>query len=186
MWGHALEGFSVDSLWQVRRAHWSPGGGSSVSLSMEGADADPRADLATVLLSLKSPDNHYTLVVDSYQMVIPEGDTLIVGGEPDSRCSLLDRRDSTSLELHFSGTSGGFHWGRWLSNTEFAVGGWNDADDFSQWKQGGLWLYSMRDSSISVYETRIVSAETYQRYEAAWHGWLLKRYRAWKRAHRPA
>jgi hypothetical protein len=153
---------------------------------MEGADADPQDDLATVLLRLQSPDHRYTLVVDSYQMVIPEGDTLIVGGEPESRCSLLDTRDSTSLELHFSGTGGGFHWGYWLSNTAFAVGGWNDADDFSQWRQGRLWLYSMRDSSVSEYQTRIVSAETYQRYEAAWHGWLLSRYRAWERFRRRA
>ena len=46
-------------------------------------------------------DNRFTLIVDSYQVVIPGEDTLIVGGEPDSRCSLLDTRDSTDLELNF-------------------------------------------------------------------------------------
>src|SRR6185436_13845940 len=31
MWGRALDGFSLDSLWLVRRGHWSPGGGTRVS-----------------------------------------------------------------------------------------------------------------------------------------------------------
>jgi hypothetical protein len=44
----------------------------------------------------------------------------------------------------------------------------------------------LRDSTVTTYATRIVSADTYARYEAAWHGWLLKRYKAWKRSHPPA
>jgi hypothetical protein len=186
LWGHALDGFSLDSLWLVSRGRWSPRGGGTISPLVTGEDTNSGADLATTLLSVRSHDNRYRLIVDSYQAVLPDGDSLIVGGEPDSRCSLVDTRDSTELVLHFSGTGGGFHWGQWLSNDEFALGGWNEADDFGKWKQGRLWLYSMRDSIVCEYQTRIISAETYQRYEAAWHGWLLARYRAWKRARRPA
>ena len=85
-----------------------------------------------------------------------------------------------------TGSMAGYHWGAWLSNTSFAVGGWTEADDYGQWMQGQLWLYSLSDSTVSTYATRIISADVYARYEASWHGWLLKRYRAWKRSRSPA
>jgi len=149
-----------------------------------GEDSDAGADLATELLSLPSPDHRFILCVDSYQVVIPGSESVEVGGEPDSRCSLIDMRDTTEVVLQFCGTSCGNHWGCWLSPTSFAVGGWNNADDFGQWKQGGLSLYSLRDSSVTEYQTRIVSEESYRAYEAAWHGWLLKRYQVWMRSRR--
>jgi hypothetical protein len=183
MWARALPGFEPDSLWVVKRSRWSPLGGTKYVPIVVGEDADPADYLAFQLLGLRSPDRRYILDVDSYQAVQPDGDSLIVGGEPDSRCSLIDERSMTELVLHQCGTPAGYHWGRWLSGDSFAVGGWNDADDFGQWKQGGLWLYSIRDSSVTEYQTRIVSAETYGRYEAAWHGWLLRRYRALKGPH---
>jgi cytosine/uracil/thiamine/allantoin permease len=64
-----------------------------------------------------------------------------------------------------------------LSPTRFALGGWRDADDFGQWKQGSLWIYSLTDSMMASYSTRIVSSVDYERYAAAWNAWLLRRYR---------
>ena len=184
MWGGALEGFSPDSLWLVSRRHWSlAGGGTRPPLFL--GEGDDSQSLARQLLSLRSPSRRFALSVDSYQAVMPSGDSLEVGGEPDSRCSLIDIRDSTEFVLMQTGTGGGYHWGAWLSEHSFAVGGWNDADDYSQWKQGRLWMFSLRDSTVTEYETRIVSAEAYLNYEARWHDWLLARYRAMKRT-RPA
>jgi len=183
MWTRALPGFEPDSMWLVNRSHWSPSGGSRYEPIVAGdQSADPGDLLAFKLLGLRSPDRRYLLDVDSYQAIEPEGDSLTVGGEPDSRCSLIDERSMTEVVLQQCGTAGGYHWGRWLRNDSFAVGGWSDADDFGQWKQGSLWLYSLGDSSVTEYETRIVSAAAYQTYEAAWHGWLLRRYRVLKPA----
>ena len=123
IWAQALPGFTPDSMWLVHRSHWSPAGASKYDLVAVGRGADPEGDLAFELLGLRSPDRRYTLDVDSYQAVLPDRDSLIVGGEPDSRCSLIDERRMTELVLQQCGTPGGFHWGRWLSNASFAVGG---------------------------------------------------------------
>jgi hypothetical protein len=150
-----------------------------------GKDADPANCLAFELLGLRSPDRRYILDVDSYQAVVPGGDALTVGGEPDSRCTLIDEPARIELVLLECGTPCGYHWGTWLSNSSFVVGSWNDADDFGQWKQGGLSIYSLPDSSVTEYQNRIVPAADYARYEAAWHGWLLRRYRMLKQSKPP-
>jgi hypothetical protein len=160
--------------------------GGSTYEPLTADDSDPGDRLAFELLSLRSPDRRYVLDVDSYQAIEPDGDSLMVGGEPDSRCSLIDTRRNVELVLQQCGTPGGFEWGTWFSSTSFAVGGWNDADDFGQWKQGRLWIYSIPGASVTEYATRIVSERDFARYEAAWHGWLLRRYRQLKRTRPPA
>jgi hypothetical protein len=187
MWARALPGFATDSLWRVGRNRWSLARGTPYEPRVIGDNsADPGDLLAFALLGIRSPDGRYTLDVDSYQAVTPEGDVLIVGGEPDSRCTLIDEREHREYVLQQCGTPGGFHWGTWTSASSFAVGGWYDADDYGQWKQGRLWLYSLRDSTVSEFQTRIVSYDTYTNYEAAWHDWLLRRYKALKRSRPPA
>lgn len=185
MWVQALPGFAPDSLWLVHRGRWTPLARGRYEPRVIGKDADPGEDLAFELLGLHSPDRRYILDVDSYQVIVPGDDALTVGGEPDSRCTLIDESARLELVLLECGTPCGSHWGTWFSNSSFAVGSWDDADDFGQWKQGGLSIYSIPDSSVSVYATRIVSAAAYARYEAAWHGWLLERYRKLKHPRPP-
>lgn len=47
-------------------------------------------DLAFALLGIHFPDGRYFLDVDGYRAIEPEGDSIVVGGEPDSYCSLID------------------------------------------------------------------------------------------------
>jgi hypothetical protein len=185
MWAQALPGFAPDSMWLVHRGRWNALARGKYQPMVIGKDADPGEDLAFELLGLRSPDRRYILDVDSYQVIEPSGDSLNVGGEPDSRCTLIDEPARLEFVLLECGTPCGYHWGTWLSNSSFAVGGWNDADDFGQWKQGGLSIYSIPDSSVTEYATRIVSAAAYARYEAAWGGWLLRRYRMLKHSRPP-
>ena len=185
MWAEAQAGFIPDSLWASGTQHWSPLLTRQLSRTDDSGEGEPGDELTLELLGIHSPDGQYILEVDEYQVIQPTGDSIEVGGEPDSQCSLIDARSQLKQLLMQTGTGGGYQWGAWLGRDAFALAGWSDADDYGQWKQGQLWLYSLRDSTVSSYSTRIVSADAYTRYEAAWHGWLLKRYRAWKRAHSP-
>ena len=175
MWRAALPGFQVDSTWSTGVERWVP---ARRTLGRDVDHLEMTGDLAYALLAFKSPDGRYVLDVDWYQIIAPAGDSLEVGGDADSQPVLVDRGARTESVLQFCGTACGFHWGRWLSPTRFAIGGWQVADDYSQWLQGSLLIYSIRDSTVRRYETRIVSAADYARYEAAWKRWLLRRYRA--------
>lgn len=186
MWAQAQPGFVVDSMWATGSERWAPLLSRPYSRTDASGETSPGDDLAYALLGIHSPDGRYILDVDEYQAIEPMGDSIEVGGEPDSQCSLIDAKGQKDHVLMQTGTGGGYQWGAWLSRDAFALGGWCDADDYGQWKQGQLWLYSLRDSTVSAYATRIVSADAYARYEAAWHSWLLRRYRAWKRSHAPA
>jgi hypothetical protein len=176
MWRAALPGFAVDSLWAGSRGRWRPisvGEGDGFTEAREGPD-----DVTFELLVLPSPDGEHLLYVDHYQAIEADGDIIEVGGEPDSEPALIDRRRNTVAILRSCGTVCGFHWGTWLSPTTFALGGWQDADAYSQWKQGTLSIYSIPDSTVTTYLTRVVSAKDYGQYVSAWESWLLKRYRA--------
>ena len=186
MWSKSPPGFEPDSLWRVESRRWQPSDVRPFEPLKPGTQVDPGEDLAYQLLGIRSLDGHYTLDVDYYQVVEPMGDSIVVGDDLDSRCSLIDEQKHVEVILLQTGSVAGYQWGTWLSKGAFAVGGWTEADDYGQWLQGQLWIYSIPDSTVSVYATRIVSADTYSSYEAAWHGWLLKRYRAWKRSHSPA
>lgn len=135
-------------------------------------------DVTFDILGIPSSDGNYTLNVDTYQVIQLQGETLEVGGEPDSRCVLIDHRTGLESVLGLCGTSGGYHWGTWLTPRTFAVGAWLEADDYGQWKQARLSIYSIPDSTVTEYQSRIVSAADYERYLRAWHGWLLERYRS--------
>lgn len=176
LWRAALPGFETDSLWVVSRARWLP------QIAKEGEDfsetRETPDDIAPELLVLPSPGREHLLYVDRYQAIVPQGDTIEVGGEPDSRSDLIDRRTNTVAILRACGTPCGSHWGTWLSATTFALAGWQDADALSHWKQGTLSVYSIGDSTVATYVTRVLPAEDYARYVRAWEGWLLKRYQA--------
>ena len=174
LWAEAQPGFGLDSTWLVARRHW----GQLGVVAFEPPTKETPDDVTFEILGLRSPDGVHTLNVDSYQLIEPAGDTLEVGGEPDSRCTLIDHRTRREAVLEFSGTSGGYHWGAWLTPDAFAVGAWLDADDYGQWKQATLSIYTIPDSTESVYQSRIVSAADYERYMRAWHRWLLGRYRS--------
>jgi len=181
MWRVALPGFEVDSLWGEGPLRWAPLDVSPVGGDIEHQDTED--DLAFRILRLRSPDGSHILDVDSYQSIEPDGDSLQVGGEPDSRCTLIDLTSKTEAILQFCGTPCAFHWGVWLSPTRFAVGGWYDPNGFDQWWQGTLSIYSLRDSTVAEYRTRIVPVGDAARYSRAWHRWLLKRYRALMASH---
>jgi hypothetical protein len=175
MWRSALPGFEADSMWATGQRRWKPVYVRKLERDIDDQSID--GEIAFQVLGLPSPEGRYVLDVDWYQSIQPQGDTLEVGGEPDSQPTLIDRRTRLEAILEACGTSCGFHWGKWLSPTSFALGGWRDADDFGQWKQGSLSIYSLQDSSVVTYETRVVSADDYARYVGAWKAWLMTRYR---------
>ena|SRR5438876_1798386 len=174
--------FKVDSTWSRGQRRWSP-------VFVQGFEhipdhRDTENDVAFDVLGLPSPDGRYILDVDSYQVVEPEGDSLEWGGEPESRPVLIDRREKIAAILAVCGTPCWFDWGTWLSPTSFALAGAQDADEFGEWRQGRVTIYSISDSTAATYVTRIVPADTYARYVKAWKSWLMKRFRALK-ASRP-
>lgn len=173
MWEAALPGFRVDSTWKADIQRWTLTR-RRIGRDLQGLEAE--TELAHRLLGSRSPDGRYILDVDSYQIAVVSGDTLGMGGEPNSQPLLLDLADSTESVLQFCGPGCGFHWGTWLSPTRFVLGGWQHADDHGQWYQGSLAIYSIRDLTVRRYETRIVPARDYALYHAAWKRWLLGRY----------
>jgi hypothetical protein len=172
MWAQAQPGFGLDSTWLVERTPWRPLETRVFRPPSKGTEEETTFDV----LGLRSPDDHYTLDVDAYQSIEPQGDTLEVGGEPDSQCTLIDHHTGRETVIGFSGAPGGYHWGAWLTPGVFAVGAWRDADEFGHWKQARLSIYSISDSTVSEYQTRIVSEATFELYVRAWHRWLLERY----------
>ena len=111
-------------------------------------------------------------------MIGPYGDSLEIGGEPDSKTVLIDLERRTLATIQICGTGGGAHWGVWLDRDRFALGQWREADDYGEWYQGQLFVYSIADSSVASYATRIVPAADYARYRGAWEAWVGTRYRA--------
>jgi hypothetical protein len=181
MWRTVLPGFEVDSLWGEKPRKWAPVSVQKLeSIPAAENQPDDEGDLTSRVLGMPSPDGQRHLDIDVYQLIQGGEGGIEAGGEPESKSELLDRRNKTLSVLHFCGTSCGSHWARWLSPDRFALGGWSDADDYSQWKQGDLTVYDLRDSTVTTYVTRIISDSDYQRYYAAWKLWLLKRYRETK------
>jgi hypothetical protein len=173
MWQAALPGFAVDSTWKVGIERWKPTH-RLIERNLEQLESE--TELAYRLLTMRSPDGRYILNVDSYQVAFAKDDTLEMGGEPDSQPLLMDLADSTEAVLQFCGPGCGYHWGAWLSSSRFALGGWQVVDDYGHWYQGSLAIYSIRDLDVRRYETRVVPAGDYIRYQAAWKRWLLGRY----------
>lgn len=173
MWQSALPGFQADSTWKVDIQRWTP---ARRKLERNLEHLETESDLAFKLLSSRSPDGRYILDADSYQTAFLKGDSIDTGGEPDSQPLLVDLADSTESVLQFCGPGCGFHWGTWLSPSRFALGGWQAADDHSQWFQGSLAIYSLKDLTVRRYETRIVSGADFARYQTAWRRWLYGRY----------
>jgi hypothetical protein len=178
MWRAVLPGLKVDSLWGGKPRKWVPEGVERLESIPAGEnEQDDEGDLTARVLGLPSPDGQRHLDIDVYQLIQRGEEGIEAGGEPESKSELFDRRNKTLSVLNFCGTSCGSHWGRWLSADRFVLGGWSDADEYSQWKQGDLTVYDLRDSTVTTYLTRIVSSSDYERYYAAWKQWLLKRER---------
>ena len=173
MWRAALPGFETDSTWGGVQQRWWP----IFADTLEDDFRHTEDGVTFKLLGMASPGGRYILDIDRYQSIAVEDETLEVGGEPDSWAVLIDRRANREMTLARCGTPCGYHWGAWLSPTSFALAGWQDADKFSEWKQGNILIYSMADSTVHAYATRIIPAHDYERYEEAWKAWLLGRYR---------
>jgi hypothetical protein len=182
LWSAAQPGFALDSTWLVGRGRWVP----IRTVAWMPPVKETEDDITFDILGIRSPGGRYTLNVDSYQLIELSGDSLEVGGDADSQSSLIDHRTRREAILQFAGTTGRFQWGAWLSPRAFAIGGYLDADSYSQWQQGHLWCYSIPDSTVTEYQTRIVSATAYERYSRAWRHWLFERYRPIARSRRPA
>ena len=175
MWRTALPGFSVDSLY---RAETAPALRGYIQPLKAYYPPDEEEAGTFSVLSAESPDGRYKLIVDRDQYVEEVGTEIRIGGEPDSAPLLLDMRSGTANGFESCGTGCGFHWGTWLSRTSFVLGGWQDADDYGQWKQGQLSIYSVADSTKTIYMTRIISAKKFDTYWAAWEASVAARYRA--------
>jgi hypothetical protein len=183
MWQASLPGFKPDSLYHNGMRPALRGGYVQPLRNIYPPDPEHR-DVFSVL-SAMSPDGRYKLVFDWYQYIGENEGDIETGGEPDSAPLLLDLRFRTSNQFEFCGTPCAFDWGVWLSPTSFALGGWQDADEYGQWKQGRFSIYSIPDSTASSYVTRIISAENFVDYRAAWKAWVAARYRALKGVEAP-
>lgn len=181
MWRAALPGFEADSMWRAGRERWLPASPEHFERIPEHRDGGN--DVSFEILGVRSPDGRYILDVDQGMLITPSGDSLEYGGEPESRTALLDLRAKTETEVDFCGTMCGFHWGTWLSSNSFALAYWRDADNYGQWQQGWLTIYSLSDSTATSYQTRSVPTEDALRYRTAWARWILRRYRTLKAAH---
>ena len=179
MWRAAIPGFEVDSLWGGKPRRWPPG--YVTVYQAENEPGDTEHDMAFRTLGMPSPDGRYILVVNTL-IIKPDGDSIVVGGEPDSQCSLIDRRAKTESILRSCGTVCSFDWGRWLSPTRFAVGG-SYSPGLGEGRYGTLSIYSLPDSTVCEYRTRIASQSDVARQARAWYRWLLKRYRAIEASH---
>jgi len=181
MWRTALPGFEADSMWRAGRERWLPTSTKPFERIPEHRDSGD--DVSFEILGIRSPDGHYILDVDQGMLITPAGDSLDYGGEPESRTALLDLRAKTEAEVDFCGTMCGFHWGTWLSSKSFALAYWRDADNYSEWQQGWLTIYSLSDSTATSYQSRSVPTEDALRYRTAWARWILRRYRTLKATH---
>jgi len=177
-WQAVLPEFKLDSLYRVGTA--SALHGYVGPLSAYYPPDDEHAATYDVL-GAASPDGRYKLVFD-WDQYVSEGEDgkISIGGEPDSAPLLLDMKSGTANIFESCGTPCGFLWGTWLSPTRFALAGWQDADDYGQWVQGRLAIYSIPDSSQTTYATRIISGEEFMRYRARWEASVAARYRVLK------
>jgi len=180
MWQTSLPGFQPDSLYREAVHSALRGGYVQPLKNMYPPDPDHRSVFS--VLSAMSPDGRYKLVFDWYQYVGERDGEVVTGGEPDSAPLLLDLRFGTSNQFETCGTPCAFDWGTWLTSTTFALGGWESVDDYGQWRQGRLSIFSIPDSTETSYVTRIISAEKFGKYRAAWEAWVAARYRALKEA----
>lgn len=173
LWSAAMPGFALDSLWLVGQRRWRP-----IQQRPFVRRRQTSKDVSFEVLGLRSPDESRTLLIDHYLVVEPEGDSLSVGGEPESEPSLIDHRAIVESLFALCGTPCRYSWGTWLAADRFALGGFSDSDTRGRLHHGSLWIYSISDSSVSEYGTRSFSREEYDRYLASWNAWLLRRYRA--------
>jgi len=178
MWRTGSPGFMLDSLY---RAGTAPALHGYVGPLKTYYPPDDEHAATYSVLSAASPDGRYKLVFDWDQYVYETEDGEVrIGGEPDSAPLLLDLKSGTANIIESCGTPCGFLWGTWLSPTCFALTGWQDADDYGQWVQGRLSIYSIPDSTQTIYATRIISGEKFMKYRASWEASVAARYRALK------
>lgn len=175
MWQAALPRFRTDSLYA---AGVSPAFRSVYRMSAKDLIT---ADVTFHVFGETSPDRRYHLVFDYHREISEDGD---IGEDADSAPALLDQQEETAMIFEFCGTPCGFDYGTWVSPTRFALGGWADVDATSAWKVGRLGIYSVEDSSVTLYLTRPMPASDYERYRSAWTVWVDARYRAYENRRR--
>jgi hypothetical protein len=182
MWQKAMPQFKVDSLY---RTGTSPAfrGGFVQALSNVYPPPSEEA-MAFRILSAPSPGGRYNLIFDSYLVIQGNGDEVDISGEPDSAPLLLDLRGGTSNMFDFYGTDGRFQWGAWLSPTRFALAG--SRLDPVAGARGWMKLYSLDDSTATMYVTRRISSAEGTKYRASWEEWVTAKYRALKRGKQPS
>ena len=177
LWRAAIPEFRAESLYFS---------GSAIALRggyVQSLDSLPSSEMQSItfgVLSAESPDHRYKLIFDWYQSITDEGGDIEIGGDPDSAPLLLDLHRRVSNQFRSCGTPCGFHWGSWLSPTDFVLAGWQELDAEGSRLQGSLEFYSITDSTVTSYVTRPVSKETFERYRGAWERWVADRYRTLK------
>jgi len=175
MWRAAIPGFRVDSLWVVDRRLWTP--------VWEQLPPSPWEDeISARVLTISPPDSAFDVWIDADQSIAESNSgEITIGGEPDSRSELIDRRGNRSIGIFEAGTGAGAHWAHWFGPGRFALAGWSNASDYGHWNQGWISIYSIPDSSVTHYVTRIIPWEKFQLYSAEWEKWIAGRYRFFKR-----
>jgi hypothetical protein len=185
MWRQAIPGMRLDSLYA---------GGAVPAFEARGVRREPLTgdapwtvgddndeDITPEVLTVRSPDRRYELLIDRYQMIVGGGgDQLEIGGDVDSAPVLTDRRDRVSIGFAFCGSECGYHWAAWLDSKRFVLAGWSRNFDSLDTYHGTLSLYSLADSTETRWRTRSVGEREFARYSGAWEVWLRARYRAFK------
>ncbi len=170
MWRKADPRFRLDALHRLDTGEAFRGGHVE---PMADVHAEPRG--VSSVLSAWSPDRRYEVVFNWYRVVEDSHDGIETIGEPNSSPLLLDHRLGTSNQFELLGTPDGYDWGTWLSATSFALAGWQDADDSSQWAKGRIRIYSLPDSTVTTYVTPVVAIDEHGAYWAAWKAWVDER-----------
>jgi len=176
LWRAAIPGFRAESLYFIGSATALRGG---YVQSLDSLPADEQS-ITFDVLGAESPDRRYKLIFDWYQSITVEEDAIEIGGEPDSAPLLLDLHRRVSNQFRFCGTPCGYHWGSWLSPTEFVLAGWQELDAKGSRLQGSLEFYSITDSTVTSYVTPPVARAAFERYRGAWESWVANRYRILK------
>lgn len=178
MWLHAEPEFEADSLIRVGTASAFRGATEQPLKSFYPPPEE--SEPVFLILSAHSPDSRYNLIFDWYQHIEETGEEIDIGGDADSGPLLLDLRRGTASLFGMCGTPCGYHWGIWISPSSFALAGWQEADASSRSHRGRLEIYSLADSTVTTYVTRVVPSKQFALYRATWEKWVATKFRALK------
>lgn len=170
LWKAARPEFELDSLRFARWEHFHP---AADEAPWEVPDSLDESGEGLNALVVVAPGGRRRLLIDRYQ-VISGGE---IGGDPDSAPVLADLGTGHTFTFESCGTVCGFHWAAWIDSTRFVLAGWESFGEQHERSYGTLTYYDLRRGLQANYAVPVYEPEEYDRYLAAWHGWVLARLR---------